>query len=123
MGVTLATPKTPPQMKVDQKGHTVTIKDTQGDLVSFLMKVTHEYKTFEKHNIIVDITQHKNLTVKGVNSCLPLSKTHRKSKKSFVIVAEGIDFNAVSHSLALVPTLLEAHDIIEMEEIERDLGF
>ena len=25
-------------MKVEQKGHTVTIKDTQGDLVSFLMK-------------------------------------------------------------------------------------
>jgi hypothetical protein len=110
-------------MKVDQKGHTVIIKDTQGDLVSFLMKVTHEYKTFEKHNIIIDISQHKNLTVKGINSFLPLSRTHRKSKKSFAIVAEGVDYNAASHSLTLVPTVLEAHDIIEMEEIERDLGF
>lgn len=110
-------------MKVDQKGHTVTIKDTQGDLVSFLMKVTHEYKTFEKNNIIIDISQHSNLSVKDVNSFLPLSKAHRKSKKSFVIVAKEIDFNAVSHSLSLVPTVLEAHDTIEMEEIERDLGF
>ena len=33
-------------MKVDQKGHTTYIKDTQGDLASFLGKVTHEYKTF-----------------------------------------------------------------------------
>jgi len=110
-------------MKVDQKGHTVTIKDTQGDLVSFLMKLTHEYKTFEKHNIIVDASLHKNLTVKDVNSFLPLSKAHRKSKKSFVIVAEGIDYNAVSDKLVIVPTILEAHDMIEMEEIERDLGF
>jgi hypothetical protein len=31
-------------MKVDQKGHTVSIKDTQGDLVSFLMKVTMNIK-------------------------------------------------------------------------------
>ncbi|NHM08212.1 ribonuclease Z [Flavobacterium sp. CYK-4] len=110
-------------MKVEQKGHTVTIKDTQGDLVAFLMKVTHEYKTFEKHNMIIDISAHKNLTVKDINSFLPLSKTHKKAKKSFVIVADGIDFNAVSEQLLVVPTLLEAHDMIEMEEIERDLGF
>ena len=52
-----------------------------------------------------------------------LSKTHKKLKKSFVIVADGIDFNAVPTKLIVVPSVLEAHDIIEMEEIERDLGF
>lgn len=110
-------------MKVDQKGHTVTIKDTQGDIVSFLMKVTHEYKSFAKFNIILDISLHNNLTIKQINSFLPLSKIHKKAKKSFVIVANEIDFNAVPVNLTIVPTTLEAHDIIEMEEIERDLGF
>lgn len=110
-------------MKVDQKGHTVTIKDTQGDLVSFLMKVTHEYKTFEKYNIIIDVSLHKDLTLKGINSFLKLSKIHKKAKKSFVIVANNVDYNAVSDKLALVPSIQEAHDIIDMEEIERDLGF
>jgi hypothetical protein len=110
-------------MKVDQKGHTACIKDTQGDLVSFLMKVTHEYKTFQKHNIIIDIRLHKNLTLKEIDSFLPLSKTHKKSKKSFVIVTSDFDFNGVSNKLAVVRSLQEAHDIIEMEEIERDLGF
>jgi len=110
-------------MKVDQKGHSVTIKDTQGELVAFLMKVTHEYKTFEKHNIILDISQHKAVSDKDIKAFLPLSKIHRKAKKSFVVVANGIDFNSVPEKLTVVPTLLEAHDIIEMEEIERDLGF
>ncbi|MBC7846252.1 MAG: ribonuclease Z [Flavobacterium sp.] len=110
-------------MKVEQKGHTVTIKDTQGDLVSFRMKLTHEYKTFQKHNIIVDIRPHKILSINEIDSFLPLSKTHKKSKKSFVIVTSELDFNAVSHKLAVVRSLQEAHDIIEMEEIERDLGF
>jgi hypothetical protein len=110
-------------MKVDQKGHTVSIKDTQGDLVSFLMKVTHEYKTFENHNMIVDISLHKKPTIDDINGFLPLSKMHKKNKKSFVIVAQDVDFNAVSDKLTVVPTPLEAHDIIEMEEIERDLGF
>ncbi len=110
-------------MKVDQKGHTITIKDTQGDLVSFLMKVTHEYKSFEKYNIIIDISLHNDVTVKQLKSFIPLSKIHKKEKKSFVIVASDCDFNAISSTLLIVPTTLEAHDIIEMEEIERDLGF
>lgn len=110
-------------MKVEQKGHTVCIKDTQGDLVSFLMKVTHEYKTFQKHNIIIDIRVYEDLSEKEINSFLPLSKIHKKSKKSFVIATSNIDYNAVSDKLAVVRSLIEAHDIIEMEEIERDLGF
>jgi uncharacterized protein YrzB (UPF0473 family) len=110
-------------MKVEQKEHTVTIKDTQGDLVLFRLKLTHEYKTFQKHNIIVDVTPHKSLDVKDLDSFLPLSKMHKKSKKSFVIVTSENDFNAVSHKLAVVRSLQEAHDIIDMEEIERDLGF
>ena len=110
-------------MKVDQKGHTVCIKDTQGDLVSYLMKVTHEYKTFEKYNIIIDISLHKNLSVKEISGFMPLSRIHKKAKKSFVIVTSDLDHNAIPDKIAVVRSLLEAHDIIEMEEIERDLGF
>jgi hypothetical protein len=109
-------------MKVETKGHTIAIKDTQGDLTAFIMKVTHEYKTFEKSNLIIDLTNYSDLTVKQVDALMPLSKIHKKAKKSFVIVA-NVDFNSVSDELVLVPTNLEAHDIIAMEEIERDLGF
>lgn len=110
-------------MKVDVKGNTTSIKDTQGDLVSFLMKVTHEYKTFEKNNIIIDISAYKNLSAKEIDSFKALSKIHKKNKKSFVIVTSELDFNAISDKLAVVRSLQEAHDIIEMEAIERDLGF
>ena len=110
-------------MKVDQKGHTVRIKDTKDDLVMFLMKVTHEYKTFAKFNIIIDIRSHNNLSLKEINSFRPLSKIHKKAKKSFIIVTSDFDYNAVTSKLAVVRSVQEAHDIIEMEEIERDLGF
>ena len=110
-------------MKVEQKGHTTIVKDNQGNAEALLMKLTHEHKTFEKQNLIVDISSDKNLEMKTVNQYKPLSKMHRKGKKSFVIVAAGIDFTAVPDVLVIVPTILEAHDIIEMEEIERDLGF
>lgn len=110
-------------MKVDQKGHTVTIKDTQGDVNSFLEKVTQQFKTFEKQNIIIDLSSNSEISENDLKLFLPLSKLHRKAKKSFVIVASDLDFNAISDKLVVVPSLLEAHDIIEMEEIERDLGF
>ncbi|PWB20643.1 ribonuclease Z [Flavobacterium sp. HTF] len=110
-------------MKVDQKGHTVTIKDTKKDVNAFLEKVTQQFKTFEKQNVIIDLSSNSEITEKDLKLFLPLSKVHKKAKKSFVVVASDLDFNAISDKLAVVPSLLEAHDIIEMEEIERDLGF
>jgi len=110
-------------MKVEQKGHTTIIKDTQGDLTAFLMKITHEHKTFQKSNLIIDLTGAKTISVKEMNAFLPLSKEHKKNKKSFVIVAEDFDFNEASDKLVIVPTRLEAFDMIDMDEIERDLGF
>jgi hypothetical protein len=112
-----------PLMKVEQKGHSTIVKDTQANAEAFLMKLTHEHKTFEKQNLILDITADKTVSLKTLNQFKPLSKIHRKGKKSFVIVADGIDFTQVPDVLVVVPTVLEAHDLIEMDEIERDLGF
>jgi hypothetical protein len=110
-------------MKVEQKGHTTIIKDTVGQTAEFLMKVTHEHNTFKNSNLILDLTHDKNLSLEDVKSFSELIKLHKKQKKSIVLVADSVNFNAVPKSIILVPTILEAHDIIEMEEIERDLGF
>ena len=50
----------------------------------------------------------------------PLEETVRPS---FVIVATNVSIDEIDEKLIVVPTLQEARDIIEMEEIERDLGF
>lgn len=110
-------------MKVDQKGHTTVIKDTQGNVNSFLEKVTNEYGSFKNQNLILDISADKEVTLDQVLSFLHLSNKHRKAKKSFVLVVNDFDFNEVPDEMIVVPTVLEGHDIIEMEEIERDLGF
>ncbi len=110
-------------MKVEEKGHTFIIKDTEGDVTTFLNKVTTEYNSFKERNIILDLSQDKGVTLQALLSFLSLSNKHRKAKKSFVLVAADIDFNDAPDEMVVVPTLLEAQDIIEMEEIERDLGF
>lgn len=110
-------------MKVDEKGTTITLKDTKGDFTAFLMKVTHQYKTFENHNLIINLLAHKDISIDEVKALLPLSKQHKKAKKSFVVVVGDFDYNTVPTKLTVVPTLLEANDTIDIEEIERDLGF
>lgn len=110
-------------MKVDTKGHTTVIKDTEGNIALFLDKVNAQYASFKDVNLILDITHDKTADIKGIKAFLDLSKKHKKGKKSFIMVAEKIDYNEVPTAMSVVPTLLEAHDMIEMEEIERDLGF
>lgn len=110
-------------MKVDTKGHTITIKDTEGAVTTFIEKVTNQHTSYKDFNLILDVFNDKSVDIASIKLFLPLIKIHKKAKKSIVIVADAIDFNAVPASIIVVPSLLEAHDIIEMEEIERDLGF
>jgi hypothetical protein len=48
---------------------------------------------------------------------------HTNNSTSFVIIANGVDMDELPDELIVVPTMIEALDIIEMDEITRDLGF
>ena len=49
-----------------------------------------------------------------------LNSYSNRSKKSFVVVSSNLNY--LVHSFTLVPTFLEAKDIIQIEEIERLIG-
>ncbi len=110
-------------MKVDKKGHTTTIRNTQFNTADFHQKFMHEYNSYKSQNLIIDLTYDKALSMADIKLFLDLSKNHHIEKKSLVLVTDAINLNDIPNKLTVVPTLLEAHDIIEMEEIERDLGF
>ena len=110
-------------MKVDRKGHTTTIKNTQYNTTEFYNKLNNEYNSYKSQNLIIDLSYDKAITMADIKLFLEMTKNQKKEKKSLVLVADGINFNDVPVKLIVVPTTQEAHDIIEMEEIERDLGF
>lgn len=110
-------------MKVDQKGHTTIIKDTQNNVAAFVGKITNEYHAFQNQNLILDVSQDKAISNADLSHFKKLAKTHKKAKKSMIVVTDSVDFNKVPSYLNVVPSVLEAHDMIEMDEIERDLGF
>jgi hypothetical protein len=109
-------------MKIKNKDKTTIIKNTTSDINSFIENIITELVNFKSQNLIIDLTT-TNVTVKDIKLFAEASKTHKKNKKSFVIVANDIDYNAVPTKISVVPSIQEANDSIEMEEIERDLGF
>ena len=109
-------------MKVENKGKITIIRNTTSDINSFIENIITELVNFKSQNLIIDLTT-TDITVKDIKLFAEASKTHKKNKKSFVIVANDIDYNAVPTKISVVPSIQEANDLIEMEEIERDLGF
>ncbi len=109
-------------MKIETRENTALISQVNGDLDLVIHHINDNYKILRENNIIVDLSTVQDVSVKDINSFKTISDHHRKRKRSFVLVADT-DFNEISDDLIVVPTILEAHDLIEMEGIERDLGF
>ena len=78
---------------------------------------------FTDDNIVVDLLHYNQLSLAQLLLFLETSNRHRNQKKSFVMINTALESDTIPYELIVVPTLQEAEDIIEMEDIERDLGF
>ena len=110
-------------MKIENKENCVVIRNTESNLASFVEKLSQEYNKVVEHNLVLDLSENETITLESLKLFTDLSKTHKKAKKSFVIVAKNINYNKIPVKMTVVPSLQEAQDIIEIEAIERDLGF
>lgn len=109
-------------MIFDKEGTTTTIFQEKTALPIFLQNLNKEYPKLMHDNIIVNLFSFESLSADDILEFLQLSNQHRNSGKSFVLVTDKVSYEEVPDEICLVPTLQEAQDIIEMEEIERDLG-
>ena len=111
-------------MKVDTTKKYTVLTDERTNVEAFakyLERIVPE--RYENHNLIVDLSKYDPLELPQLLAFLKLSNYHRSTKQSFVIVNNTIDIDEVPFEMAVVPTLQEGYDIVEMEDIERDLGF
>ena len=101
----------------------VTITQQSESISDLVGQMNESYIKFKNDNIIVMLSGFKTVMLDDILQFLLLSTTHRSKKHSFVIVTDKFNLNDAPDELIIVPTLQEAIDIIEMEEMERDLGF
>ena len=110
-------------MILSKTGNITVVTQERATIVDLVMNIDKKYEQLKNDNIIVNLFSVKEIQETAINDFLLVSKRHKASKRSFVIVSNAISHNEIPEELSLVPTLQEAHDIIEMEEIERDLDF
>ncbi len=108
--------------KIEKEGYNI-LEDEKEDVNDFASFLKSQHHTFKNDNVVINILKYGELQLKELLSFLDLSNEHRKGKKSFVIANDAINIDTVPPELIVVPTLMEAEDVIQMEEIERDLGF
>lgn len=99
------------------------LQDDQDGVCDFANFLTRIHDKFMDVNLIVDLLKYDKMSLQDLLCFLTLSNTHRANKKSLVVINTAIPAGDIPDEIIVVPTLQEAQDIIEMEEIERDLGF
>ena len=89
----------------------------------FFSELNENFSNFKNNNLILDFSQIVNMDERKILLFSPMCGKQKELNKSFVIVSEGIRTDDIPEEMLVVPTLQEAKDIIEIENIERDLGF
>ncbi|WP_108868419.1 ribonuclease Z [Aquimarina aquimarini] len=110
-------------MIFNKEGTTTIVTQEKTTIIDFVKGLENKYESLKNDNIIINLFTLKQISIDDVNEFLLLSNKHKNTKHSFVIVTDKISYDDVSNDMTIVPTLQEAYDLVEMEEIERDLGF
>jgi len=110
-------------MIFDKDGNIAIITQEKLSTQEFVKRLDSEYQRFKNDNVVINLTTIDEISLEEIVEFLQVSNRHRSAKHSFVIVTDMVDFDEMPDEIIVVPTMQEAYDIIEMEEIERDLGF
>ncbi|MDP5062195.1 ribonuclease Z [Maribacter spongiicola] len=105
-----------------KEGSLIIVSQEEISIERFLQNLENEYAKLKNDNLVLDLLGFSKLTPYNVISFLEIARKHKKNGQSFVLVSDKVSYDDVPEEMSLVPTLQEARDVIEMEDIERDLG-
>lgn len=109
-------------MKVTTNATDFILSPETTDISSFVSSLETNYSDFLSKHIIVDLSN-TSPSINEVELFQTIQDQHIANHMSFVIIVKNFDYNEATEGLNIVPTLQEAYDIIEMDDIQRDLGF
>jgi hypothetical protein len=110
-------------MEISQKDNYTFITSTENSFTEFITAFKAENLDKAENHKVVELSENLNTTVNDLSLFLDIATNHRNNGISFVIICNGIDIDDIPDKINVVPTLHEAKDVLEMEAIERDLGF
>jgi len=110
-------------MIIDKTTLHTSINPGEISIPEFLSDLVKKQDEFKNQHIILDFSKKNNVTIEELLLFLDISSLIKDNGMSFVIVSTDIYMDELPEELVVVPTFLEAEDILQMEAIERELGF
>lgn len=110
-------------MKIQKIKNYTTIIPDENSIEEFYLNFKNQYSEIAENHLILNFLSFKSIIRENITSFIEISKKHKKNNSSFIIVNDVLDIDAFPEDFNIVPTLLEAEDVLEMENIERELGF
>jgi len=110
-------------MKIDKKDTYTFISSDEKSFSEFYNSFLIEERKRSKEHIIVQISDNINTSIKDFLLFLSLAVKKKENGTSFVLVNSNINIDDFPENFNITPTIQEAIDIIEMEAMERELGF
>jgi hypothetical protein len=110
-------------MKIEKKDTYTLISCDENSLKKFQNSLFEKINDFETAHLILQISDEVQVNNKEFSLFLNLATHKQQNKTSFIIINSYIRSDDFPEYLNVVPTLQEAEDILEMEAIERSLGF
>ncbi|MEM8763360.1 MAG: ribonuclease Z [Bacteroidota bacterium] len=109
-------------MTIDKEDNLIIVSQADTELSTLLQDLKDNYASIQGVNLILVLTASGSEISEKLSILVEASMEHKSSNKSFVLVSEVLDYDGFPEGVSIAPTVQEARDIIEMEEIERDLG-
>jgi hypothetical protein len=110
-------------MIIDKKENYTLISSDENSFSAFYTYFLKKGNGLDKENLILKIFCEINISKKDYILLSNISQQKKENGTSFVIIYNNINIDHFPENFNIVPTLIEAEDILEMEAMERELGF
>ncbi|MDA9339847.1 hypothetical protein N9Q78_00445 [Polaribacter sp.] len=110
-------------MQIKEATNYTLISSDEDSFKEFQKSVFKRINDFDKNHLILQISEELNIDKKDFLLFLNIAEQKKENGTSFIVLNSSVNPDYFPENLNIAPTLQEAEDILEMEIIERELGF
>ena len=110
-------------MQIEKKETFTHFISDENSFSEFYSNFLIEEKNYTSKNVVIQFSNNINISTEEFLLFLDISVQKNQNGTSFVVIYLDIDVDVFPDNFNIVPTLQEAEDVIDMENMERELGF
>lgn len=109
-------------MKIEQKEGYKLITTDNKSFENFVSDFGKKHSDLVKNHLIIKIPDELSIDSENIFIFLQYAEEHQANNTTFIVVCKRCNIDDFPDTFNIVPTLQEAEDVLEMENIQRDLG-